>query len=406
MTISVDEALQRVLAKVDFGGVERVPLAEARGRVLAEQVGSDVDSPPHDKSIVDGYAICHCGTHEPLGPAMYAVLEEIMAGMTPRRAVSPGNCSKIMTGAPLPEGADGVVMVERTEVLPDGRVRIDEPDFRAGQNVVRRASVMRLGEVVLKPGTPLRTMEIAILAEIGGSEVSVARRPTIAVLPTGNELVPHTERPRPAQIRNSNGPMLVSAVETAGAVPIDLGIGRDEPVPLKRAIEAGLEADILLVSGGVSMGDLDLAPGIFRELGVEEVFHTVSLKPGKPLWFGAFSHGERKTLVFGLPGNPVSSFVCFHLFVWPALRKMQGIAECAPPRQLAKLKSSFRQQGGRETFLTAHTTWGATGLEVSPIPSRGSGDLRALQKANALVRFDAGFREYEVGEVVETLPIG
>jgi molybdopterin molybdotransferase len=402
--IAVDEALALVLSEVPLGRRESVPLARSLGRVLAVGAVSDVDSPPHDKSIVDGFALRSADLADGVGE--FDVVEAIMAGMTPTKAIRPGEAARIMTGAPVPDGADCVAMVERSSPISGSveRVRIEDASLRADQNIVRRAAVMRAGEAVIEPGTLLRSMEIGLLAEIGRAEVNVYRQPTVAVLSTGNELVPCDERPRAGQIRNSNGPMLVAAVTEAGGIARDLGIGRDDPVQLRESIRAGLDADMLLVSGGVSMGDLDLAPALFRELGIEEVFHKVRLKPGKPLWFGV-RRGERPTLVFGLPGNPVSSLVCFQLFVAPAMRRFQGIAACEPLRQRARLTQPFQQRGERDTYAPSQAQWSSGGLEIQTLPSLGSGDLRSLANANALAFFPAGNRQYSIGETIEVVPL-
>lgn len=401
--ISVADALSLVLRHAPIGKTERVPLAEACGRSLAETVTSDVDSPPHDKSIVDGFAVRAADLVD--GRAELDVSEEIMAGMVPQREVGAGQTARIMTGAPLPMGADAVVMLERTTTLASGhqgRVKIDEPAFRAGQNIVRRGAVMRRDDAVIAVGRRLRPIEIGLLAEVGCGEVAVYRRPTVAVLATGNELVPHNQQPGPGQIRNSNGPMLAAAVERAGGLTIELAIGRDDPAQLRESIRAGLDADILLVSGGVSAGDLDLAPGLFRELGVEEVFHKVRLKPGKPLWFGV-RHAERETLVFGLPGNPVSSLVCFLLFGRPAMSRFLGLAENTMVVGAAKLGAPYSQRGPRATYAPARLEWNADGPVVTPLKSQGSGDLKALTDANALALFPPGDREFAAGEMIEMM---
>lgn len=400
--IAVDEALALVLGEVRAARLESVALGSALGRVLGSGVVSDVDSPPHDKAIVDGFALRSADLVE--GVAELNVVEEIMAGMTPSRAVGCGEAARIMTGAPIPEGADCVAMVERSMAISERRVRIDDAGLRSGQNIVRRAASMKAGETVIAAGTTLRAIEVGLLAEVGCAVVPAAARPVVAVLSTGNELVPCGERPEAGQIRNSNGPMLVAAIERVGGVARDLGIGRDDTVTLRECIRAGLDADVLLVSGGVSMGDLDLAPGLFRELGVEEVFHKVRLKPGKPLWFGV-RRGERPTLVFGLPGNPVSSLVCFQLFVRAAMRRFMGVETCEPARQRARLVKAFRQRGERETCAPARAAWNVGGYEVTPLPSQGSGDLRALALANCLAVFPAGDREFSAGEMIGVIAL-
>ncbi len=327
--LTVDEALSSVLSHARPLATEHIGLAAALGSVLAEDVASDVDSPPHDKSTVDGYAVISSDLAD--GSGEFSVIEQVVAGAVPAHSVASGCAIQIMTGAPLPAGADAVVMVERMETLnagPSPRIRIRDEGCHSGQNIVRMGASLRRGDVVLERGRPLRSIEIGLLAEVGRSEVAVVRTPRVAVLATGNELVPCDQLPGPAQLRNSNEPMLAACVVRAGAIAQGLGIAGDEPAELRRLIAVGLKADVLVVSGGVSAGVLDLVPGVLAELGVEQVFHNVNIKPGMPLWFGA-SPGQPAKLVFGLPGNPVSSYVCFELFVRPCSRVWRGAARSA-----------------------------------------------------------------------------
>ena len=319
--ISVAEAQSLVREQAIAGTSHATKLGDALGLVLGESATSDVDSPPHDKSMVDGYAVVAADLSEP-GRTL-DVIEEITAGMIPTRPLEPGSAARIMTGAPIPEGADAVVMIERTELRTgaDGasRVQIREQAVPVGQNILPQATSLRRGEQVVLAGDVLRPIEIGVLAEIGYAQVQAIPRPVVGVLATGDELVPAGESPGAAKIRNSNGPLLAALVETAGGCPRDLGIARDSISSLSERIAKGLKGDVLLLSGGVSAGVLDLVPKVFQELGVRQVFHKVSVKPGKPVWFGVRSEAGRPTLVFGLPGNPVSSLVCFELFVRPAL---------------------------------------------------------------------------------------
>lgn len=398
--ISVDEALVEIERRLWRPSAERVAVADAAGRVLAESVASDIDSPPYDKSIVDGYALRAAEVSQQ--PTALVVIEEVVAGAVPRRSLSAGEATRIMTGAPLPEGADAVVMVERTESLAGdglGQVVVRSEGIVAGQNIARRATSMRRGEVVLHLGHRLRSIEIGVLSEVGRVEVEVARRPHVAVLATGNELVPPTELPASGQIRNSNGAMLVSAVRRAGCLPIDLGIGRDEPQALTRLITDGLQADVLLISGGVSAGVLDLVPGVLAGLGVRQVFHKVRVKPGKPVWFGVREEAG-STLVFGLPGNPVSSLVCFELFVRPALIALAGGPFEPATISRAALAAPFVHRGERPTYHPGYLAAAHEGWRVEPLAWQGSGDLRTLASANSLIHFAAGERTYHVGDLV------
>ena len=402
--ISVEQALSLVHARVPRRSPTTVPLGDALGHTLAEDIVSDVDSPPHDKALVDGYAVRASDIVAP--HVELCILEQVVAGECPTQTVTAGTATRIMTGAPLPLGADAVVMIEKTETVTGGshgdtaaRVRIIDERAAAGQNILRRAASLRRGETVLTAGRPIRPIEIGVLAEVGRSHVAVIPPPRVAVLATGNELVPVDRSPAAGQIRNSNGPMLAALVTRAGGQAIELGIARDDDDDLRRLILRGLEADVLILSGGVSAGVLDLVPHVLQQLGVQPVFHKVNLKPGKPLWFGtlpAADGGEK--LVFGLPGNPVSSLVCFELFVRPALAKLAGRDDPRTPRS-ATLAHTFQHRGDRPTYFPAAVTEDASSPpHVKLLNWKGSADLRTLADANCLAHFPAGDRNYAAGE--------
>jgi molybdopterin molybdotransferase len=395
--LSVTEALELVLQHVQPLTSRAVPLFEALGCKLAEDAASDVDSPPHDKSIVDGYAIRFDDLTD--GKAELRVIEEVTAGRVPQKPVEQGTATRIMTGAPLPAGADAVVMVENSTLAGD-RVTLDSPKAARGRNIVRRGASMRKGDVVLRSGTTLTPAQIGLAAEVGRATLSVVPRPRVAVLATGDELVPADKVPSAGQIRNSNGPLLAALVSRAEGVPVELGIARDVRDDLRTKIAEGLRADVLVLSGGVSAGVLDLVPSVLAELGVQQVFHKVNLKPGKPLWFGTFtaSDGTVKP-VFGLPGNPVSTLVCFELFVRPATARLRGTeaGDCAVPLKM-KLGGEFMHQGDRPTYWPGRT---CDSDLVRPLEWKGSGDLRTIAEADCLICFPAGDRRYAAGEMVE-----
>lgn len=407
--LSVDEALALVLAQCVALPPRTSALAEADGAILAEDVASDLDSPPYDKSIVDGYAIIADDLAS--GEACLTILEEVVAGDVPTVAVERGTATRIMTGAPIPPGADAVVMVERTEQEPHesqpnqatslGRVVIRDAGMRAGRNILRRGTSLRAGDIVLRAGTRLRAVEIGLLAEVGRASVQVASRPTVAILPTGNELVEPHEIPGPGQIRNSNGLLLAAATRAAGGDSLILPVARDNEADLREKISRGLAHDVMILSGGVSAGVLDLVPRVLADLGVEQVFHKLNLKPGKPLWFGVARCRERPTLVFGLPGNPVSSFVCSELFVRPAIERMIGCPESGLRTTGAHLEADFQQRGDRHTFLPAVYRVGDDAVaRVAPVTWHGSADLRGLTAANALIALPAGDWLFKAGEIV------
>ncbi len=280
---------------------------------------------------------------------------------------------------------------------------------RRGQNIVPRGTYLQCGAVTLRSGCEIRPIEIGILAEVGRSQVIAIPRPSVAVLPTGNELVGIRETPGPGQIRNSNGPLLLAAATRAGAQAIDLGIGRDDTAELERLIADGLQADILIISGGVSAGVLDLVPGVLERLSVERVLYKVNMKPGKPLWFGVLRSSPMPKLVFGLPGNPVSSLVCFELFVRPALARLAGRADVSQPAVTARLLADFTQRGDRPTYFPARICFPAPNCQASDVPTieplawHGSGDLATLAHANALAKFPAGQQLFPAGTQVEAI---
>ncbi|MEE2706989.1 MAG: gephyrin-like molybdotransferase Glp [Planctomycetota bacterium] len=412
--LSVEEALEKILAVARQGTTERVHLRDAAGMTLAEDVSSDVDSPPHDKTLVDGYAVQSADfatrvVQEPGHRVELEVVEEITAGAVPTSRVTSGRAASIMTGAPIPEGADAVVMCEETEAiaepgLPHGAVLFHNHQVRPGQNIMNRAASMRRGQVVLGSNTLLRPIEIGLLAEVGREHVVVHSRPSVAVMPTGNELVEPGIEPGPGRIRNSNGPMLAACGRRAGAAVVDLGIGRDDRGQLEQLARRGLEYDVLLICGGVSAGVLDLVPEVLTAIGVEQVFHKINMRPGKPLWFGLAPRAgasDRETLVFGLPGNPVSSFVCFELFVARAIAKLVGRSESQSPRLRAALGQPHQHRGPRPTYHPALVRWLDGAAIVEPLAWRGSSDLRSLTDANALVIFPGEDRQYDAGDLVD-----
>jgi molybdopterin molybdotransferase len=398
--ITVDEALQLICNRARRKASRAIPLREALGRVLAEDVVCDRDSPPWDKAMVDGYAVRSDDLAS--GTARLSIAEEVMAGAVPVHALHRGQATRVMTGAPIPQGCDAVVMVEKTTAIPSpaglGHVEIVDR-VSPGQNILRQASAMRCGDTIFKDGITIRPVEIGVLAEVGRSWIKVTLPPRMAVLSTGNELVPCDQLPGPGQIRNSNGPMLLAAGKELGVETVDLGIARDEPDMLRDSIARGLECDILVLSGGVSAGVLDLVPQILRELGVQEVFHKVRLKPGKPLWFGTRQHRDATCLVFGLPGNPVSSHVCFHLFVRPAIAAVGGHPDVLP-LTIMRLASEFAHRGDRPTYHPGRIT-DHLGQLVAAVRWQGSADLYGLSQANALIRFPPGDHLFRPGDAVE-----
>lgn len=429
--LSIPEALARVLdATVPLAPV-RVPLADALGLCLAESVAADRDSPPFDKSLMDGYAVRAADLNEAsvrLREGRLRVVGEVTAGHVWSGNVQAGEAVRVMTGAPVPQGADTVVPVELTRTEPGSPANRFDPrssggaelpaevlveggaDWPVGRNVLRQGASARAGAVVLEAGVRLAPRHLGILAELGRGEVLVPRRPRVAILATGDELVPVADAPGPGQIRNSNETMLAAQVARMGGIPVPLGIARDSRESLSANIAVGLRCDLLLLSGGVSAGLLDLVPACLAEAGVREVFHKVRLKPGQPLWFGVRGAGSDhdRCVVFGLPGNPVSSLVCCELFVFAALARMTGRTTPGRPLITARLSTPFAHRGNRPTYHPARLASSAAPADVPSVQTvawHGSADLCATADANALALFEAGDRDYPAGTLVPVLPL-
>ncbi len=399
--ISVEEAFGLVGESVRPLPATRVALGESLGLRLAEPIVSDRDSPPFDKSMLDGYAIA---VDDPTPTRR--IIEQVIAGGVPHHAIQPGVTIQVMTGAPLPEGADAVVKHEDTQRLDETTVRLPAGKITAESGIFRRGSSFRQGQEVIPAGKQLKAVDLALLAEVGKALVCVIPQPRVAVLSTGNELVECGQQLAEGQIRNSNGPMLIAAIQEVGASPLDLGIARDDIEELRTAIARGLEADILLITGGVSAGVMDLVPAVLAELGARQVFHKVRMKPGKPLWFGSREAKGRRTLVFGLPGNPVSTLVSFQLFVKPAIAALAGSEFAAAKTLRGQLAAVAKHHGDRPTYHPCRLDRSLQGQDtVEPLVWRGSADLAALTDANGLMLLPAGDYELSVGTPVDALPL-
>src|SRR5215213_1867549 len=400
--ISVEEAIRIILEKAAPLPSEGVALADALGRVLAEDVAADSDLPPFDRAQMDGYAVRSEDLRET--PARLRVVGESAAGKGWRGTLRPGEAVRIMTGAPLPAGADSVQQVEVTRETEDGEFVTVERATEPGQFYVPRASEIESGERVLTSGEEITAARAAVLAAFGRARVQVRRRPRAAVLATGTELVRVEETPGEDEIRDSNTYSLAAYARLAGAEVERLPLAGDDPALLRREIEeAAARTDVLVLSGGVSMGRYDFTKDALRALGAEVFFERVALRPGKPTVFARL-RGARETLVFGLPGNPVSVSVTFNLFARTALRAMQGAADPAPAEERAVLARAAKGTNERTSYLPARLSTDGEGRQLAEVLKwGGSSDFVAFARATALVRLDAGVKTVEAGSVVRVV---
>jgi len=402
--ISVAEARRRVLAAVEPLPCERVELGAAPGRVLGEDVASEGPLPPYDASAMDGF-VARAGPAEEL-----EVVGESRAGCPAGAAVEAGRAMRISTGAMVPEGGEAVVPVERAEVVgerpssggADAPERVRLPERAPGDHIRRGGEEMLAGEVLVRAGRRIGPAEVAALAAAGGGEVVCGAIPRVAVISTGDELVAPGRPLAPGQVRDSNAPALAALTERARARVVYCARARDEPAATVAALSSALErADLVCIAGGVSVGEHDHVKGVLAELGVEERFWGVALKPGKPTWFGV--HGA--SLVFGLPGNPVSAMVTFDLFARPALARLAGAHEVVPRPIYAALEESVARHRSREQAVRGRVEQRPDGAHAIPTGPQGSHRVTSLLGANALLLVAAGEGELPAGARVELEPL-
>jgi molybdenum cofactor synthesis domain-containing protein len=397
--ITVDQAISIVLSRIEGLGSEIVDLKTAHRRVLAEDVIADIDLPPFDRARMDGYAVRSADVAE--APARLRVIGEVPAGARFDGKINSGEAVKIFTGAPIPEGADAVQKVEVTRA-EGNTIEIMEA-ATAGQFITPHASEIAAGEIVAKTGHEVGAAEMAVLASFGYSRLRVGRRPRVAVLSTGSELVEVSTKPSAAQIRNSNTYTLAAYAAQAGAVVDMLGIVEDTPDATRNAlIKASDNCDIVITSGGVSMGDYDLVKAALLEIGAEIYFDRVIIRPGKPIVFAR----RGQTFFFGLPGNPVSTSVTFNVFVRPAIRKMQGDASPMLPIISVELSRPIKDKSSRRSFLPARFYVEEGRAMVEPLKWGGSSDLVAFMRANALIIVPEDIHEIGEGQLVEAVLLG
>ena len=394
--ISVEAALEKILSHIQPLGFEKVSLLESQGRVIAEDIYASRDIPPLDNSGMDGYAVRYVDIQQASSsqPVRLEIIEDLPAGSVSKKTLEKGQAIRIMTGAPIPRGADAVVQVEDT-TKEDRFAQI----FRAvplGENIWRAGEDVGKGNRVISKGDLIRPAEVGMLASVGRSFVSVFQRPLVAILCTGEELVDVDGRLDEAKIVSSNSYTLAAQVKDSGAIPIQLGIARDRKEDIEEKLRQGIRADVLISSAGISVGDYDLVKDVLKDLGMEMVFWKVAMKPGKPLAFGTIAGKP----AFGLPGNPVSSMVSFEQFVRPSLLKMMGHHQLFRPTIEAILKEDIQKEPGRRHYIRALVSFEKDRYFVTTTGAQGSGILRSMVKANGLVVIPENQEKVRAGEKV------
>ncbi len=395
--LTYEQARRTVIAQAEKAKGPRATATlsvwDALGFVLAEEIKTDRDYPPFHRSTRDGYAV---RAAEVAPGATLRCVAETKAGDTVAQPVAPGTCVQVMTGAAVPQTADAVVMIEHTTRENDS-VRFDRA-AQPAQNIVPRGSEGKQGETIVSPGTRLGYAELALAAQVGATQLRCAAKPRIAILSTGDEVVAIDQQPGAFQIRNSNSVSLAAQVRIAGGEPILLGNAADRIDDLRDKISRGLREDVVVLSGGVSMGKYDLVETVLKDLGAEFYFDAVAIRPGKPAVFGKCQN----TFVFGLPGNPVSTMVTFELFVVPAIDLLSGATAGDLPLVETHLAAALNEKPGLTHFLPARVEWRDGAPEVKALPWQGSGDIAALARANCFLVVAAERTQVNVGE---TMPI-
>ena len=395
--ITVEDALDRILSRLAPLGAEKIPILDTLGRVMAEDIYAGRDIPPLDNSGMDGYAVRWEDIRGALPDrrVQLEVIEDLPAGFVASQPVGKGQSIRIMTGAPVPKGADTVIPVEDTEEK-ERRVSILK-SLGAGANIRRAGEDVKKGDRVISTGDLIRPAEVGMLASLGRAFVYVYQRPQVAILATGDELADVDETLDGVKIVSSNSYALAAQVKDCGAIPIQLGIARDRKEEIEKKLRQGLRADVLISSAGVSVGDYDFVKDVLNDLGTEMVFWKVAMKPGKPLAFGLIQGKP----VFGLPGNPVSSMVSFEEFVRPSLLKMMGHRQLFRPVIEAVLKEDIHKEPGRRHFVRAFVSFDKDHYQVTVTGEQGSAILRSMVKANGLVVIPEDKRIVRAGEKVQ-----
>lgn len=395
--ISYQEALEIITGTASRMEKETAPCENVIGRVLAESVEADEDVPPFDNSAMDGFAVIHRDLK--ITPATLDVIGEIQAGVPPSTPLSPGSCIRIMTGAPVPDGTTAVVPVEWTTTENDSIIVSKQPEM--GQHIRRAGEDIRKGDVVIDEGKVVTPPVIGLLAIAGRSSVAVYRKPRVAIIATGDEIVEPGTPLAPGKIRNSNGPTLAAQVSTSGGQPFGPLVARDTRHDVDKTLDKAMEADVLVFAGGVSVGEYDFVQEALEKRGLQTRFWRVRQRPGKPLLFGTL---EGKP-VFGLPGNPVSASVCFEVYVRPLLGIMTGRADPSPASFHARLAHRIEKKEGLHYFARAVTTMNDGHIQVSMAGPQASNIFSTMERANCLAHLPENRDALEAGEMVLVSPL-
>jgi len=399
--LDIEQALNNILESILPLGAESVDIAEAGGRILAEEIRADSDVPFSDNSAMDGYAVRAediRGASDD-NPARLTVLEDVPAGTVPTKTIVPGTASRIMTGAPLPEGADAVLMVEHSKKL-DGEM-LASASIEPGANIRRAGEDIKKGSLLFNAGRRLSAADVGIVASAGIARPLVMRRPVVGVISTGDEVVEPSAPAGRGKVRNSNSYTLIALCREAGAEPKYLGIVADSRPALEAAFSSAAEScDVIITTGGVSVGDFDLVKAVLGDLGKIN-FWKINMKPGKPLAFGTLGGKP----LFGLPGNPVSTMVAFEMFVRPSLLKMMGAREILRPRLQAKLACVIIEKPSRVKIIRGVASRKKTGVTVTTTGEQGSGILMSMSLANCFIVMPDGVGKLKKGDIADIIPL-